>query len=73
MDIVKIIAIGLIAAGALGLTYGGFTYTQTTHEAGLGPIRFSVDENHTVYIPLWASGTAVALGEILLLFGGKLI
>ena len=35
MDIVKIIAIGLIAAGALGLTYGGFTYTQTTHEAGL--------------------------------------
>ncbi len=28
MDIVKIIALGLIAAGALGLAYGGFTYTQ---------------------------------------------
>lgn len=73
MDIVKIIAIGLIAAGAIGLTYGGFTYTQTTHETGLGPIRFSADGNHTVYIPLWASGTAVAIGGLLLLFGGKLI
>ncbi len=73
MDIVKIIAIGLIAAGVLGLAYGGFTYTQATHETGLGPIRFSVDENQTVYIPLWASGTAVALGGVLLLFGGRLI
>lgn len=34
---VKIAAIVLIVAGALGLAYGGFAYTKGTHEAKLGP------------------------------------
>ena len=72
MSMMKIIAIVLIVAGALGLAYGGFTYTQTTQEAKVGPIEISVDENKTVNIPLWASGAAVAVGSVLLLFGGKL-
>jgi hypothetical protein len=33
------LAIVLIVAGALGLVYGGFTYTKETHEAKLEPIE----------------------------------
>ena len=44
MNAVKILAIALIVAGALGLLYGGFTYTKETHEAKLGPIVLSVSE-----------------------------
>ena len=72
MSMIKIIAIILIVLGALGLAYGGFTYTQATHEAKVGPIGVSVDENKSVNVPLWASGAAVAVGGVLLLFGGKL-
>ena len=42
MNAVKMFAIGLIVAGVLGLAYGGFTYTKETHEANVGPIKFSV-------------------------------
>ena len=67
MSMIKIIAIILIVLGALGLAYGGFTYTQATHEAKVGPIEISVGENKTVNVPLWASGASVAVGGLLLL------
>jgi hypothetical protein len=31
MDKITIVAIVLMAAGVLGLAYGGFTYTEYTH------------------------------------------
>jgi len=39
MNAVKILAIVLIVAGVLGLVYGSFSYTKSTHEAKLGPDR----------------------------------
>ena len=42
MDAQRLAAIVLIVAGALGLAYGGFSYTKETHEAKLGPIELSV-------------------------------
>ena len=44
MDAQRIVAILLIVAGALGLAYGGFSYTKDTHKADLGPIHLSVAE-----------------------------
>jgi hypothetical protein len=41
MNAIKIMAIVLIVAGALGLVYGGFTYTKDTHVAKVGPIEMS--------------------------------
>ena len=41
MSLEKMIAIGLLVAGALGLAYGGFSYTRETHEADLGPLSVS--------------------------------
>ena len=71
MNAVKIAAIALIVAGILGLVYHSFTYTKETHEAKLGPIEMSVKDKETVNIPVWAGVGAIALGAVLLLFGGK--
>jgi len=66
MSIAKIIGILLIAAGALGLIYGGFTYTKETHSAKLGPIVLQVQEKETVYVPIVLSASGIALGVFLL-------
>ena len=66
MNAVKMLAIVLIVAGALGLLYGGFTYTKDTHQAKLGPIVLSVTEKESVNIPIWVGVGALAAGMILL-------
>jgi TRAP-type C4-dicarboxylate transport system permease small subunit len=66
MSFAKIIGILLIAAGALGLIYGGFTYTKETHSAKLGPVVLQVKEKETVYVPIILSAAAIALGALLL-------
>lgn len=55
----------LLAAGALGLVYGGFSYTQDTHEASVGPLTMSVTEKRRVNIPLWAGVGALLAGGLL--------
>jgi hypothetical protein len=67
MSIGKSIGILLIVGGALGLLYGGFTYTKETHSAKLGPIVLAVQERETIYVPVILSAAAVALGVALLL------
>ena len=67
MSAIKIVAIVLIAAGILGLVYGGITYTKSTHNAKLGPLEFSVKDKETVNIPMWAGIGAIVLGGGLLL------
>jgi TRAP-type C4-dicarboxylate transport system permease small subunit len=66
MGLLKIVAIVLIAAGVLGLIYGGVTYTKETHEAKVGPLDLSVEDRETVNIPVWASGAAILAGVVLL-------
>jgi len=50
----RIAAIALIAAGILGLVYGGFNYTSETHQADVGSLHLSVDETKHVNVPVWA-------------------
>jgi len=66
MGIAKIIGILLIAAGTLGLIYGGFTYTKETHSAKPGPVVLQVKEKETVYVPIILSAAAIGLGVLLL-------
>ena len=66
MNAIKILAIALIVAGALGLAYGGFTYTKDTQQAKLGPIELSVKSTETVNIPVWAGVGALVAGMLLL-------
>ncbi|HEV7856074.1 MAG TPA: hypothetical protein VGO72_03850 [Herminiimonas sp.] len=70
MNAAKIAGVVLIVAGVLGLVYGSFSYTKSTQEAKLGPIEFSVKEKETVNVPVWAGVGAIAIGGLLLAFGG---
>jgi TRAP-type C4-dicarboxylate transport system permease small subunit len=70
MNPIKLVGLVLIIAGALGLAYGGFSYTKETHSGKIGPVELSVTEKQTVNIPLWAGVGAVLVGGALLVFGG---
>ncbi len=71
MNTTKIIGIILIAAGVLGIAFGGFSFTKETHKASLGPLNLSVAEQKTVDIPIWASIAAIVAGAGVLLAGSK--
>jgi multidrug transporter EmrE-like cation transporter len=71
MNPVKIVGMILIAAGVIGLLYGGFSYTKDTTAVKLGPIELSVKEKQTVNVPVWAGVGAIAVGVLLLVVGGK--
>ena len=71
MSLTKPIGVILIAAGCLGLVYGGFSYTKETTGVKLGPIEFKVEEKETVNVPLVVSAGAIAFGVFLLIAGGR--
>jgi hypothetical protein len=71
MNTVKMVAMALIVAGALGLLYGGFSYTRDSTKAKLGPIELTVKETETVNVPVWAGVAAIVAGGGLLLLGSK--
>ena len=67
MNAIKIAAIALIIAGALGLGYGSFSDTKESQEARIGQLELTVQERQTVNIPVWAGVAAILMGAILLL------
>jgi hypothetical protein len=71
MTPVRVVGIVLIVAGALALAYGGFSYSQETHQAKVGPFEFSLKEKQEVNVPQWAGIGAIGLGVVLLVVGGR--
>ena len=71
MNPTRLIGIILIAAGCLGLAYGGFSYTKETTRAKLGPIELKVQEKESVTVPLIVSAGAIAIGVFLLVAVGR--
>jgi drug/metabolite transporter (DMT)-like permease len=71
MNVQRIAGILLIVAGALGLAYGGFSYTKERHTADVGPLHLSVDEKEQVNVPVWAGVGAILVGGLLLVVGRK--
>ncbi len=67
MSSLKILAIVLIAAGALGLAYGGFTYANGRQEMHVGSISMTVTDRRTFDVPIWAGIAVIAIGVTLLL------
>ena len=68
---IKILALGLILVGGLGLLYGRSTDTQETYEASVGPNDPSVHDSETVNFPDLAGVIVVLLGGGLLFSPGK--
>ena len=71
MNTAKLVGIILIAAGAIGLIYGSFSYTKDTSAVKLGPLELTVKEKETVNVPVWAGIGAIVVGGLLLVMGGK--
>jgi hypothetical protein len=67
----RLLGIVLIAAGLLGLLYGGFSYTKDSHDLKLGPIELTVKEKQSVNVPVWAGVGAIVAGAALLALGGR--
>jgi len=66
MNVTKMVAIVLIVAGILGLSYGGFRYTKDSHTAKLGSLELSVKDRETFKIPVWVGVGTIILGGVLL-------
>ena len=71
MNPIRLVAIALVAAGVLGLIYGGFSYTKDTTVVKLGPLEISAKEKQTVNVPMWAGIGAIVVGGLLLVLGDK--
>lgn len=67
MSKTKFFGILLLAAGALGLLYGGFSYTKESHGTQLGPVVLKVEEKETVFVPIFLSLGVMALGAFIVL------
>jgi TRAP-type C4-dicarboxylate transport system permease small subunit len=71
MNSIKLVGVVLIVLGALGLVYGGFSYTQDTTALKVGPLEMTVQEKKTVNVPMWVGIGAMVVGGVLLAMGGK--
>ena len=71
MNPLKLVAILLLIAGGLTLAYGGFSYTQETHQANVGSLHVSVDETKHVNVPVWAGIAALVAGALILAAGPR--
>ena len=67
----KIVGIILIVLGAVGLAYGGITYTSREKVLDIGPIEATAEREKTIPLPPVLGGLAVAGGIVLLIAGGR--
>ena len=67
----KLVAIVLVVLGALGLAYGGFSFTKDRHTAEIGALHLTVNEKQYVNVPMWAGLGAVLVGVVLMVVPRK--
>jgi hypothetical protein len=69
MSMRKIAGFVLIALGLLALAFGGFSFTEESHDVEIGSLELGVKEKQRLDIPRWAGIAAVLAGLALLLVG----
>ena len=62
----KVLAVLLLVVGALGLLYGGVTWTRKDKVVDAGPIEITRDKHEGVAMPPLAGGLLVVAGVALL-------
>ena len=67
----RILGIVLIVLGAIGLAYGGITYTRRRDTVRLGPVSATLRQKETIPISPVLGGIAIAAGIGLLLVGSR--
>lgn len=71
MNAAKIVGILLIVAGTLGLVYQSFSYTKERSALKVGSLELTVKDKEVVAVPTWLGIGAIAVGGLLLAFGGR--
>lgn len=67
----QLIGIILIVLGAIGLIWGGISYTRQRESARLGPLTVTAEERETIPIPPILGGIALIAGIALVAMGGR--
>jgi hypothetical protein len=71
MKIITIVGIILIVLGAIGLIYGGITYTSSKDIVDLGAVHLEVDQQKHIPLSPIFGGVALGLGVILIVAGRR--
>ena len=67
----RIVGIVLIILGAIGLIWGGITYTKRRDTINVGPLSATVQQKETFPISPVAGGVALLIGIGLVAAGGR--
>lgn len=66
MKVGTLVGLILIVAGAVGLFWGGFTYTRRRDVARLGPVQVTTEERRSIPVSPILGGIAVVAGVALI-------
>jgi len=69
MNSLTIIGIILIVLGAVGLIYGGITYTNKTNVLNIGDLKIEANEKRQLPLSPIVSGAVAGLGVALVIVG----
>lgn len=67
----KLLGLGLIVLGILGVVYGGFWYSKDQTKVDLGPLQVKVEERERVNVPLWVGIGAIVAGAVIVTMGRR--
>lgn len=71
MNALQLIGVILIVLGAIGLIYGGITYTTKKDVVDFGPVELQAEEKHSIPLPPILGGAALLIGIVLLMTGRR--
>jgi hypothetical protein len=71
MNTVTIIGVILIVVGAVGLIYGGITYTSSENIIDVGSMHVQVDQQRKIPLSPIAGAVALAAGVGLVVYGRR--
>lgn len=67
----RLVAIGLIVAGGIGLAYGKLSVTEDSHTVQVGSMGMTVRDQHSMNVPVWAGVGAIVAGSLALVAMGR--
>jgi hypothetical protein len=67
MNAVKVVALLMIVAGAIGMVYGRLSFTKDVRRATFGPFSIVTREPHDIVIPVWAAACSIVIGGLVLM------
>lgn len=70
-NVLAIVGVVLIAAGAMGLFYRGIPYTSRDVVIDVGPLKATAETNKTWPVPPILGGLAIAGGVVLIIVGAR--